>query len=114
MKRNNPLRKRFVILCAYIVVLSTGLVRAVIIVKPGPSTIPCFDVYEIIVQLDPPPECNPFTDVKVSATFIPTRLQRAGFTPQGGPPEQQKRKSSCELLHPAHPIDGIHRMTGRL
>lgn len=65
------MRKRFVIICACIVVLSTGLVQAVITIKPGPSTIPCFDIYEIIVQLDPPPECNPFTDVKVSATFAP-------------------------------------------
>ena len=80
------MRKSFIIFCVCQVVLSTGLVRAVITIKPGPSTIPCFDIYEIIVQLDPPPECNPFTDVKVSATFIPTRLQRAGFTPQGGPP----------------------------
>ncbi len=70
------MRKSFIIFCVCQVVLSTGLVRAVIAIKPGPSTIPCFDIYEIIVQLDPPPEYNPFTDVKVSATF----------TPQGGPP----------------------------
>jgi len=59
------MRKRFVILCVYLVVLSTGLVQAVITIKPGPSTIPCFDIYEIIVQLDPPPECSPFTDVTI-------------------------------------------------
>jgi len=59
------------------VVLSTGLVRGVIIIKPGPSTIPCFDVYEVIMQLDPPPECNPFTDVKVRATLFRIHLKAA-------------------------------------
>jgi hypothetical protein len=45
-------------------------------VKPGPAVVPCFDIYEIVVQLDPPPAGNPFTDVEIVATF----------TPQGGLP----------------------------
>jgi hypothetical protein len=32
---------------------------------------PCFDVYEILVELDSPPEGNPFTDIEVAATFTP-------------------------------------------
>jgi hypothetical protein len=64
-------RKRFMILHICIVFLSMGLAKADIIIKNGPSSIPCFNVYEIIVQLDLPCEGNPFTDFKVSATFIP-------------------------------------------
>jgi hypothetical protein len=45
-------------------------------VKPGPSTIPCFDVYEIVLQFDSPPAQNPFTGVEV----------KAAFTPKGGAP----------------------------
>ena len=70
--RNNNL----IILFVCILVLSTGSVQANITIKPGPSTIPCFDVFEIILQSNSPYEGNPFTDVKVSATF----------TPEGGSP----------------------------
>ena len=66
MRKNN-----FIILCVFTAVFSTGLVQAGITIKPGPSTIPCFDVFEIIVQSNSPYEGNPFTDVKVSAIFTP-------------------------------------------
>lgn len=70
------MRNSFIILCACLTVLSVKLVHAGIIVKPGPPIVPCFDIYEIIVQPDSSIEGNPFTDVRVSATF----------TPQGGSP----------------------------
>lgn len=42
-----------------------------ITIKPGPSTIPCFDVYEIVLQFDSPPAQNPFTGIEARATFTP-------------------------------------------
>ena len=59
---------------AFFLMFSMASAHAGDTVRPGPSTIPCFDVYEIVVQLDPPPAGNPFTDIEVQATF----------TPQGG------------------------------
>jgi Domain of unknown function (DUF5060)/Protein of unknown function (DUF4038) len=63
-------------LCACVVLFWTEFVSAAVSVKPGPSVVPCFDIYEITVQLDPAPDGNPFTDIEVDATF----------TPQGGSP----------------------------
>jgi hypothetical protein len=56
--------------------LSIRTAYADIEVKSGSAVIPCFDVYEIIIGTNEPPEGNPFTDVQVSATF----------TPKGGSP----------------------------
>jgi Protein of unknown function (DUF4038)/Domain of unknown function (DUF5060) len=65
-----------VTLCACVVLFWTEFVSAAVTVKPGPSVVPCFDIYEITVQLDPALDGNPFTDIEVGATF----------TPQGGAP----------------------------
>jgi hypothetical protein len=74
-ERNEPMR--YVLTsCIFVVVCWAELVYAAVTVKPGPSVVPCFDIYEIVVQLDPPPAGNPFTDVEISATF----------TPRGGSP----------------------------
>ena len=70
------MRDRFIILFVCFTLLLTETMHAGIKIKPGPSVIPCFDVYEIIVEPDSTPEVNPFTDVRVSATF----------TYQGGSP----------------------------
>jgi len=40
-------------------------------VRPGPPRVACFDVYEVSVEIEPPPAGNPFTDVEVRATFTP-------------------------------------------
>ena len=63
------MRYVFFALCTCLSLLSTQTVYAAIKVNPGPSIIPCFDVYEITVEPDSVPESNPFTDVRVSATF---------------------------------------------
>jgi len=55
-----------------VVVFWAELACAAATVKPGPAAVPCFDVYEVAVQLDPPPVGNPFTDVEIVATFTPT------------------------------------------
>lgn len=68
------MRYVFFVLCTYLSLLSLQSVSAGIKVKPGPSIIPCFDIYEIIVEPDSLLQGNPFTDVQVRATF----------TPQGG------------------------------
>jgi hypothetical protein len=52
------------------------LASAGVTIKPGPSTVPCFGVYEIVLQFDPQPVQNPFTGIEVRATF----------TPKGGTP----------------------------
>jgi hypothetical protein len=65
------MRKGFPLLCISLVVLWAQCVQAGITVKPGPAVVPCFDMYEIVVQPDPPPVGNPFTDIEVSATFAP-------------------------------------------
>jgi hypothetical protein len=61
------MRYYFIVLYACLILLSKQIVLASVTVKPGPSVIPCFDVYEIIVEPDSTPEGNPFTDVQVSA-----------------------------------------------
>ena len=65
------MRNIVVILVVCLTLLFTETVHAGIKIKPGPPVVPCFDIYEIIVQLDSPPEGNPFTDVHISATFTP-------------------------------------------
>jgi len=70
------MRYMSVILVDCLTLLFTGTIHAGIKIKPGPPNVPCFDIYEIDVEPDSPPEGNPFTDVRISATF----------TPQGGPP----------------------------
>ncbi|MBN2593756.1 MAG: DUF4038 domain-containing protein [Sedimentisphaerales bacterium] len=70
------MRYGIVIICTCLSLLSIQTACADIEVKSGPSVVPCFDVYEIIVESDSPPEGNPFTDVQVSAAF----------TPKGGSP----------------------------
>ncbi|OHB77211.1 MAG: hypothetical protein A2Z25_19965 [Planctomycetes bacterium RBG_16_55_9] len=70
------MRNSFVTLCACLVMLLTGSVRSEVTVKPGPSTLSCFDVYEIVLEPDRAAEGNPFTDIQVRATF----------TPEGGSP----------------------------
>ncbi len=74
----NTMQKSFIFVYICIAVFSTGLIKAGITIKPSLSTVPCFDIFEIRVQLDSPIETNPFTDVKVNATF----------TPEGGSPVQ--------------------------
>jgi hypothetical protein len=61
----------FLVLCTCLSLLSMKSASAGIKVKPGPLVIPCFDIYEIIVELDSIPEGNPFTDVQVSTVFMP-------------------------------------------
>jgi len=68
--------RRLTLLYVSLAVLWPYCVQAGVTIKPGPSVVPCFDIYEIVVQLDPLPAGNPFTDVEVGATF----------TPQGGSP----------------------------
>jgi hypothetical protein len=70
------MRYIFIILVACLTLLSMQTASAGIEVKSGPPVIPCFDIYEIIVEPDSTPEGNPFTDVRVRTTF----------TPQGGTP----------------------------
>jgi len=70
------MRTTLPLLCASLVVLWGGCAATGVRVKPGPAVVPCFEIYEITVQLDPPPDGNPFTDVQVTAAF----------TPQGGSP----------------------------
>ena len=70
------MRRSLPLLCASLVVLSVGCAQGGVSVKPGPAVVPCFEVYEIAVQLDVPPAGNLFTDIEVIATF----------TPQGGSP----------------------------
>ena len=70
------MRYVFLVLCTCLSLLSMKSASAGIKVKPGPLVIPCFDIYEIVVEPDSIPEGNPFTDVRVGATF----------TPQGGSP----------------------------
>jgi len=41
-------------------------------VTPGPSEIPCFDVYEIALEMTSPPNGNPFTDIEFTAEFVPS------------------------------------------
>ena len=65
MRRSVPL------LCASLVVLWAGCAATGVRVTPGPAVVPCFDIYEIALQVDPPSEGNPFTDVQVAATFTP-------------------------------------------
>ncbi len=60
-------------LLACVAVLWAESAYAAVTVKPGPSVVPCFDIYEIVVQLDPAPDGNPFTDIEVIATFTPAR-----------------------------------------
>jgi hypothetical protein len=61
----------FLVLCTCLSLLSMKSASAGIKVKPGPPAIPCFDIYEIVVEPDSIPEGNPFTDVRVGATFTP-------------------------------------------
>ncbi|MEJ2702639.1 MAG: DUF5060 domain-containing protein [Sedimentisphaerales bacterium] len=70
------MRKCSAILCASLIVFLTTSLNADTTLKPGPSAIPCFDVYELVLNADPPVKGNPFTDVEV----------RAVFTPEGGSP----------------------------
>jgi hypothetical protein len=65
------MRYGFVIIfsCFYLLLIQTA--SAGVTVKPGPSVVPCFDIYEIVLETDRPPEGNPFTDVRLSATFTP-------------------------------------------
>ena len=65
------MRYFFVILFACLTLLSIQTGFAGVTVKPGPPVVPCFDIYEIIAEADSTPEGNPFTDVRVSATFTP-------------------------------------------
>jgi hypothetical protein len=63
--------KGFVILFIFLTLFFTNSVHAGIKITSGPTVIPCFDIYEIVVESDSPPEGNPFTDVRISATFTP-------------------------------------------
>jgi hypothetical protein len=66
----------FIIFIAGITLFFTDTVNAGVKVEAGPQVIPCFDIYEIVVETDNTPEGNPFTNVHLRATF----------TPQGGSP----------------------------
>lgn len=68
------MRSNCVMALSAFLLLPAALADARLTVTPGPSTISCFDTYEIVVKVDPPPRSNPFTDIGVTATF----------TPQGG------------------------------
>ena len=70
------MRRSLPLLCVSLAALWAQCVQAGITVTPGLTVVPCFDIYEIVVQLNPPPDGNPFTDIEVSATF----------TPRGGSP----------------------------
>jgi hypothetical protein len=70
------MRNGSIILFICFTLLLTETTHADIKIKSGPQVVPCFDIYEIVVEPDTPPEGNPFTDTRVSATF----------TPQGGRP----------------------------
>jgi len=65
------MRYVFIILVACFTLLSIQTASAGIEVNHGPSVIPCFDIYEIVVKPESPTEGNPFTDIQVSATFTP-------------------------------------------
>jgi hypothetical protein len=70
------MRNGSIILFICFTLLLTETTHAGIKIKSGPQVVQCFDIYEIVVEPDTPPEGNPFTDIRVSATF----------TPQGGRP----------------------------
>lgn len=70
------MRVVFSLIITCFLICATGSVYAEVVIKPGPSTIPCFDVYEVEVRFDPPPAENPFTSVTVHAIL----------TPEGGSP----------------------------
>ena len=70
------MRKCFGILCVSVAVLIAGPTNADVSVTSGPSVVPCFDIYEIVLQSDAPIKGNPFTDIEV----------RAVFKPEGGSP----------------------------
>ena len=72
------MRCYIVIIFMCLSLLSIRTACADIEVKSGPPVVPCFDVYEIVVEPVGQPEGNPFTNVRVSATF----------TPKGGSPIQ--------------------------
>jgi len=65
------MRYAFVILFACLSTVGLRTAPASVTVKPGPQVVSCFDIYEIVAELDRPPEGNPFTDVRLSATFTP-------------------------------------------
>ncbi len=65
------MRYVFIILAACLTLYSIQTAPAGVKIEPGPPVIPCFDIYEIVVESDSPPEGNPFTNVRVSATFTP-------------------------------------------
>ena len=65
------MRYYFLVLYSCFILLFLHTASAGITVKPGPPFIPCFDIYEIVVVPDSAPEGNPFSDVRVSATFTP-------------------------------------------
>jgi hypothetical protein len=65
------IQNRFVIMVVCILLLPSGVVMGSMVVKPGPSTLPCFDLYEVVLQLDPLATLNPFTDIEVKGTFTP-------------------------------------------
>jgi len=65
------MRSSLLISCAFVLVLSPQLAQGAIAVKPGLSSVPCFDIFEIVIQPDSPPEDNPFTAVTVTATLTP-------------------------------------------
>ena len=70
------MRYGFFMLVTYLALLSMQTAFADIEVNHGPTVLPCFDIYEIVIKPDSLPEGNPFTDVRIRATF----------TPQGGSP----------------------------
>jgi len=70
------MRYFFIIFIVCLTLLLSATTSAGIEIKSGPPVIPCFNIYEIIIEPDSTPKGNPFTDIRVSATF----------TPQGGPP----------------------------
>ncbi len=70
------MRKSFMISCMFVFLLLTQSAHGTVTVTPWPSSIACFDIYEIVITPDTPSEDNPFTSVTVTATF----------TPEGGSP----------------------------
>jgi hypothetical protein len=70
------MRYFFIIFIVCLTLLFSATTSVGIEIKSGPPDIPCFDIYEIIIEPDSTPKVNPFTDIRVNATF----------TPKGGQP----------------------------
>jgi hypothetical protein len=65
------MRYVFIILVVCLTLLFIGTVHAGTTIKSGPPVVPCFAIYEIVIEPDSIPAGNPFTDVLINSTFIP-------------------------------------------